>query len=854
MADLVKKIIVLLSLFLFFLSADSAEAALNCSIASSCGSPNVTVLRMSALTNSHAELPSQTNYNNYICCGGVTGLGNNCGAANKAVVLKLSAPTNAHLEKNTGTAYSGNNACLSAPSGYAVDCSYTAANCSDLGPNYVQLACISGDTNAHVDNCSVYSTKVCCAVTSTITCGINVPSSGLAEEWILINVSSSQGAIESVKFSSDNIFNGSPDGSWDGPYDWNVSSGNWDAVSKTMKWSFTEAGSYEVWAEVIGSGGLTDSDYDTIVIYECYPGQTENCASAQGCIHTITCRSNGTWPSCPADVCIINTPDSVQCPCPGADGCIGNDYYDYPAYGDCSSSCSCNVGSSPGQPCAPTIYPNDSRCIGTDQCNSDADCEDGNSCTNNWCERPADSDSVCHRDNLSEGTSCGVCKKCDGSGNCISRPDGYDTNECGAGCQRCIYGSCGDYHSACDPVGNNESSCECRADSCIDCSDYYDGDCGYQGICHCGSSEKPVWSCSNWSCSCLCQYDASCEWESTPYPEVIIEPPSQEGNPGEELPYEITIINQDDEEHTYTIIPSLPSGWSYWLEEDTVTVSVGQSTTVDFRVTLSEGASAGEYDISVTAQNAGAPEFSGTGWAEVVIPNQPPDKPEPSPAYPGGVSWDHCSIQALSLPTFHWIYSDPEGDLQASYEIRLDNDPNFSIPEPEEFKDSKDSSSPRYTPSTTEWRAWMSWNTNYWWIVRVKDEKGNWSEWSNATAFATPSHAAPSPDFAPSKERVSQGEMVTFVDDSKCYTSPGNTEFDCRDLAVSYEWDFDYVEPVFTVPADSTVKGNVTWSYTLLGARKVKLRIDDDIDTCYSDTRTITVTLPLPTWWEIPPF
>jgi hypothetical protein len=160
--NFVKKLIIILISFLaIFIFTNSVEAALTCSVTSgSCS--GTTVFKMQSTSNSHAELPSQTNYNYYVCCSGVTDLGNDCNATNKAVALKLSAATNAHVEKNTYTNYT-NSVCLSAPSGPSITCSY-ASNCSTLGSDYVCLASISGDTNAHVGNCDAYSTKVCCAV------------------------------------------------------------------------------------------------------------------------------------------------------------------------------------------------------------------------------------------------------------------------------------------------------------------------------------------------------------------------------------------------------------------------------------------------------------------------------------------------------------------------------------------------------------------------------------------------------------------------------------------------------------------------------------------------------------------
>ncbi|PIQ05882.1 MAG: hypothetical protein COW72_02430, partial [Candidatus Nealsonbacteria bacterium CG18_big_fil_WC_8_21_14_2_50_37_10] len=236
--------------------------------------------------------------------------------------------------------------------------------------------------------------------------------------------------------------------------------------------------------------------------------------------------------------------------------------------------------------------------------------------------------------------------------------------------------------------------------------------------------------------------DASCEWEPEPYTEVNIYPPSQEGNPGvESEPYQVTIINYSEETITYTITASVPSGWSYRLDsqqEIEKIIGPGQSFEIPLRVRPPEGTPSGEYDIPVTAQN----EYSGFGTAKYVVPNQPPYKPTPSDG--NGVSWDHCSVQALSLPTFRWNYSDPEGNPQAGYQIRIDDD----IPATPEFTDSKDSLSHSYTPSSTSWGNWMHWNTDYWWMVKVKDNQGNWSDWSDPTQFSSPLHAAPWPDFS----------------------------------------------------------------------------------------------------------
>jgi hypothetical protein len=131
---------------------------LSCSITSgSCA--DTTLFKMYATTNSHAELPNQANYSNYVCCSGGSGLGTSC-AGNYRKILNLSGATNAHVEKSTQTNYA-NGICISITDG-TINCAY-ATDCSALGSEYTCVASISGDTNAHVGGCDAYSTKVCCA-------------------------------------------------------------------------------------------------------------------------------------------------------------------------------------------------------------------------------------------------------------------------------------------------------------------------------------------------------------------------------------------------------------------------------------------------------------------------------------------------------------------------------------------------------------------------------------------------------------------------------------------------------------------------------------------------------------------
>lgn len=146
----------LFSTILFgFFGHSVLAGTLSCSVTTDCSSGTV-IYRMSGTSNAHAELASQSNYTQLVCCTGVTGLGNSC-SGTTATALKLSATTNGHAEQNTESNYA-QNACVSVPSGGSVTIGYQSTNCSGYDTT---LGSISGTTNGHVGNGSAYTTKIC---------------------------------------------------------------------------------------------------------------------------------------------------------------------------------------------------------------------------------------------------------------------------------------------------------------------------------------------------------------------------------------------------------------------------------------------------------------------------------------------------------------------------------------------------------------------------------------------------------------------------------------------------------------------------------------------------------------------
>jgi hypothetical protein len=161
---------------IFFVNAVYA-GTLSCSVTSTCNSPNVVVFKMYATVNSHAELPSQSNYANLVCCGGVTGLGNSC-TGTYAIALKLAKATNAHVEQNSFLDYTSST-CIQAPSGGTVSVAYQSSTC--LGYD-TTVASMATSTNSHVGNAGAYTTKICASAApqATVTCATNVASTSFS--------------------------------------------------------------------------------------------------------------------------------------------------------------------------------------------------------------------------------------------------------------------------------------------------------------------------------------------------------------------------------------------------------------------------------------------------------------------------------------------------------------------------------------------------------------------------------------------------------------------------------------------------------------------------------------------------
>ena len=223
------------------------------------------------------------------------------------------------------------------------------------------------------------------------------------------------------------------------------------------------------------------------------------------------------------------------------------------------------------------------------------------------------------------------------------------------------------------------------------------------------------------------------------------------------------------------------------------------------------------------------------------IVNQKPNQPSTDE------DWNHCAwgITPLVVPgtaiTFYWTYSDPEGDPQTLFEIQVDNSSAFIAPK---FNHTLASDHTEYTLNLTDdgppinWSTELTWATNYWWRVRVRDSY-KWSEWSSPNHFRTDNHASPEPSFTFAPFPIVADEEITFTDTSTFYDGGVGIR--------KWEWDFDGNGII-----DST---GVTATHTFadIGGYTVILTVTDGSGYFCKASTPINAVSPLLEWIEVPP-
>ena len=105
-------------------------------------------------------------------------------------------------------------------------------------------------------------------------------------------------------------------------------------------------------------------------------------------------------------------------------------------------------------------------------------------------------------------------------------------------------------------------------------------------------------------------------------PTVALSPTSQSVVPAGTVAYSVTVTDTDSAScpaATFTLGPTVPSGWTATLASTTLPLSPGASATTTLTLTAPASASAGSYSGAVKATNSGAPTYAATAPVTAVV-------------------------------------------------------------------------------------------------------------------------------------------------------------------------------------------------------------------------------------------
>ena len=233
-------------------------------------------------------------------------------------------------------------------------------------------------------------------------------------------------------------------------------------------------------------------------------------------------------------------------------------------------------------------------------------------------------------------------------------------------------------------------------------------------------------------------------------------------------------------------------------------------------------------------------------------------------------SLTRCNVApATELENLSWKYNDADGDYQSDYEIVVDDNSDFSSPVIDctvstttvpvgpgdtdsvqvKVVSSPSSNCTGRDDSTYE----VSYNTTYYWHVRVKDGS-DWSDWSPTVSFTTDPHAYPWVDWTYDPQKVSVDEVVSTTNNSICYDSSNNSTA-CNWLwtvngnsTPDGTWEF-----ASTSPTSTATSKEPSFIFKTSTTFAVDLKATDPSDYSCNETHNIHVNPHLPRWKEVKP-
>ncbi len=295
-------------------------------------------------------------------------------------------------------------------------------------------------------------------------------------------------------------------------------------------------------------------------------------------------------------------------------------------------------------------------------------------------------------------------------------------------------------------------------------------------------------------------------------------------------------------------------GWDGWIKLRGITTGVG-----DYGVSINTTPDPNEFEGWAWGGGGQSAESAIIGWISFNCNNPETGNVCPSSNYkvitdfsftppvnppnkPNGldITWNHCGIEGLSIPRFHWNYSHPDNATQTARHIQIIGSSFDEI-----------FSGPATSYALSNVLDYLNWGQTYNWRVRTSAAEGApwdpWSEWSDEYSFTMPVHAHPWVNFNWSPDRPEMNQEVQFNDIS--------TAFGGASMA-GWNWIFEDGNPIdLTGP-------NPTTTFTAirpLPGNRVDLYACDNTPIaqggpyCCPKYNHVRITFPLPDYREVRP-
>ena len=275
-----------------------------------------------------------------------------------------------------------------------------------------------------------------------------------------------------------------------------------------------------------------------------------------------------------------------------------------------------------------------------------------------------------------------------------------------------------------------------------------------------------------------------------------------------------------------------------------------KQTTEDFTYPGKEGTT---YQFRYQVQDkAGNLSDWATGPSQTLTINHPPSATNLRVQL-----YDPCTVPYTGA-WLRWDFSDPDqGDSQFARQIQVDNNPDFSSPEIDNYSEISNNV---YATQVGQLKC----HTTYYWRVKVWDSPClTPSSWAEGPSFTTICDY-PDPDFTWQPEKIYFSQPIQFIDQSICYDEVPVDGRDCSSeepLIDSFNWHFlltreDEWGETQTLFETSSTDENPEVTFPYLGDLEITLTVTDSQGRSCSKTVNTGSRFPVwvwKTWREINP-